>query len=117
MTPLLLKLIFERIPPSVPFFIRPVAKMISAGAMARLVNPQLKSHLDFLEGELGKSPWFAGPEFSAADVQMSFPLEAAASRAGLDASRPRLMDFLTRIHARPAYKKAIEKGGEYALLK
>ena len=117
MTPLLLKLIFKRIPASVPFFIRPVAKMISAGAMARLVNPQLKSHLDFLEGELGKSPWFAGPEFSAADVQMSFPLEAAASRAGLDASRPRLMDFLTRIHARPAYKKAIEKGGEYALLK
>ena len=117
MTPLLLKLIFERIPPSVPFFIRPVAKAISAGVMARLVTPQLKSHLDFLEGELAKGPWFAGPEFSAADVQMSFVLEAAQSRGGLDASRPRLMDWLARIHARPAYMKAIERGGEYALLK
>ena len=117
MTPLLLKLIFERIPPSVPFFIRPVAKAISARVMARLVTPQLKSHLDFLEGELAKGPWFAGPEFSAADVQMSFVLEAAQSRGGLDASRPRLMDWLARIHARPAYMKAIERGGEYALLK
>jgi glutathione S-transferase len=117
MTPLLLKLIFDVIPPHLPFFIRPVGKLIAAGVKARMVTPQLKSHLDFIEGELAKSAWFAGPDFTAADVQMSFPLEAAAMRAGLDASRPRCMDFLARIHARPAYKAALAKGGEYDFAK
>jgi len=67
-----------------------------------------------MESELGKSEWFAGDEFSAADIQMSFPIEAAAQRAGLNASRPKLMAFLKRIHARPAYKKALERGGPYS---
>ncbi len=66
---------------------------------------------------MGKSTWFAGDDFSGADVQMSFPLEAAAARGGLDASRPRLMDFLQRIHARPAYQRALERGGAYAILR
>ncbi|MNR63272.1 hypothetical protein D3C85_1855220 [compost metagenome] len=79
-----------------------------------MINPQLQRHLDYLEGELGKSSWFAGEHFSAADIQMSFPLEVATSRGGLDASRPRLKAFLERIHARPAYRRALEKGGEYA---
>ena len=70
-----------------------------------------------MEGELDKSTWFAGEEFSAADIQMSFPLEASQSRGGLDASRPRLLAFLQRIHERPAYQRAIEKGGKYDLLK
>jgi glutathione S-transferase len=70
-----------------------------------------------MERELEKSEWFAGAGFSAADVQMSFPLEAAVVRGGLDAKRPRLMGFLERIHARPAYRRAIEKGGAYALLR
>jgi glutathione S-transferase len=70
-----------------------------------------------MESELAQRDWFAGPGFSAADVQMSFPLEAAAMRGGLDAKRPRLMDFLARIHARPAYQRAIDRGGEYALLR
>ncbi|HXQ21213.1 MAG TPA: glutathione binding-like protein, partial [Candidatus Acidoferrales bacterium] len=67
--------------------------------------------------ELGKSTWFAGDELTAADIQMSFPLEAAAARAGLDATRPKLTAFLERIHARPAYKRALEKGGPYELLR
>jgi glutathione S-transferase len=67
-----------------------------------------------MESELARDQWFAGPEFTAADIQLSFPLEAAASRAGLDASRPRLMAFLGRIHARPAYQRALERGGPYA---
>jgi glutathione S-transferase len=70
-----------------------------------------------MEAELAKNEWFAGHEFTAADVQMSFPLEAAAARGGLDSSRPKLMAFLERIHARPAYKRALEKGGRYALLR
>ena len=69
-----------------------------------------------MESELAKFRWFAGDEFTAADIQMSFPLEAAVKRAGLDASRPRLMDFLVRIHARPAYQRALERGGKYDLL-
>ena len=116
MSPLLLKLVFDKIETSpMPFFIKPVAKIISGKAKSGFITPQINIHLDYLEGELGKSSWFAGDEFSGADVQMSFPLEAAAARGGLDASRPKLMSFLKRIHARPAYKKALERGGEYSM--
>ena len=116
MSPLLLKLVFDKIETSpMPFFIKPIAKIISGKAKSGFITPQINIHLDYLEGELGKSSWFAGDEFSGADVQMSFPLEAAAARGGLDASRPKLMSFLKRIHARPAYKKALERGGEYSM--
>ena len=94
-----------------PFFVRPVARAIANGANKAFIGPQLKLHLDYMESELGKSLWFAGDEFSAADIQMSFPLEAAQSRAGLDASRPRLSAFLQRIRERPAYQRAIARGG------
>ncbi len=115
MPPLLLKLIFERIKVTpMPFFAKPVAKGICNKVLAAMVEPNLKRQLDFMEAELGKSEWFAGADFSAADIQMSFPLEAAAQRAGLDASRPKLMAFLQRIHARPAYKMALERGGPYS---
>jgi glutathione S-transferase len=115
MPPLLLKLVFdtlERAP--MPFFVKPIARGISSKMKGTYINPQLRQTLDYLEGELGKSEWFAGDSFSVADIQMSFPLEAAASRAGLDASRPKLKAFLERIHARPAYQRALERGGEYA---
>ncbi|WOB09549.1 glutathione S-transferase [Piscinibacter gummiphilus] len=115
MPPLLMKLVFTTIERTkMPFFIKPIAKGISQKVQGTLVEPNLKRQLDFMEAELGKSEWFAGNEFSAADIQMSFPLEAAAQRAGLDASRPKLMAFLKRIHARPAYKKALERGGPYS---
>ena len=118
MTPLLLKLVFDRVESApMPFFVKPVAKGISAKVKSSFIEPQLKQHLDYLEGELGESDWFAGDAFSGADIQLSFVLEAAAARGGLDASRPRLMDFLQRIHARPAYRRALERGGEYTLLK
>ena len=118
MTPLLLKLVFDRIESApMPFFVKPIAKGISAKVKSSFIEPQLKQHLDYLEGELGQSGWFAGDAFSGADVQLSFVLEAAAARGGLDASRPKLMDFLKRIHARPAYQRALDRGGEYALMK
>lgn len=117
MSPLLLKLVFDKIEKApMPFFAKPIAKAISGKAKSGFIAPQIRQHLDYLEGELGKNPWFAGAEFSGADIQLSFPLEAAAARGGLDASRPRLMDFLKRIHARPAYQRAIERGGEYSIL-
>ena len=115
MPPLLLKLIFGRITTSaMPFFVKPIARAISAKVQSDFVDPNLTRQLDFMEAELNQTEWFAGPEFSAADIQMSFPLEAAAQRAGLNASRPKLMAFLKKIHARPAYKKALERGGPYS---
>ena len=114
MSPLLLKLVFDKVESApMPFFVKPIAKAISGKVKNTFINPQIALHLDYMETELGKSAWFAGEEFSAADIQLSFPLEAAAARGGLNASRPRLMDFLRRIHARPAYQRAIERGGEY----
>jgi len=115
---LLMKLFFGRIEKGpMPFFARPVARAIVAKVMGGFISPNLERNLDYLEGELGRNTWFAGEAFCAADVQMSFPLEVAVSRGGLDAKRPKLMAFLERIHARPAYKKALERGGEYRLLK
>ncbi len=115
MPPLLMKLVFMQMTRAkMPFFVKPIAKGISAKLLAMLVDPNLKRQLDFMEAELGKSEWFAGDQMTAADVQMSFPLEAAAQRAGLDASRPKLMAFLKRIHARPAYQRALERGGPYS---
>lgn len=118
MPPLLFSLVFSRIETApMPFFIRPVAKSLVGRVRSTFIGPQLKLHLDFMEAELGKSAWFAGDEFSAADIQMSFPLEAAAARAGVDATRPKLNAFLQTIHARPAYKRALERGGVYELFR
>lgn len=117
MPPLLLKLMFDTIERSrMPFFAKPIAKAIAQKAKAGFIMPNIKSHLDFMEGELGKSEWFAGNAFTGADIQMSFPVEAAVARGGLDASRPKLMSYLARIHARPAYQRALERGGPYGLL-
>ncbi|MBA3593687.1 MAG: glutathione S-transferase [Pseudomonadota bacterium] len=117
MSPLLLKLVFDKIETApMPFFAKPIAKAISGKAKSSFIEPQIAQHLDYLEAELGNNQWFAGSEFSGADIQLSFPLEAAAARGGLNASRPRLMDFLKRIHARPAYQRAIERGGQYSIL-
>ncbi len=115
MPPLLLKLIFERLKTTkMPFFAKPIARGIAGKVLGVMVDPNLKRQLDFMESELGRSEWFAGGEFSAADIQMSFPVEAAKQRAGLDASRPKLIAYLARIHARPAYRRALERGGPYS---
>ena len=118
MSPLLLKLVFDKMETSpMPFFVKPIAKAIAGQVKSSFIMPQLDVHLDYLEAELGKAEWFVGDEFTAADVQLSFPIEAAAARGGLTASRPRLMRYLDRIHARPAYQRAIARGGEYELMK
>ncbi|MFS2166158.1 glutathione S-transferase [Variovorax sp. Varisp62] len=117
MSPLLLKLVFDRIETSkMPFFAKPIAKAIAAKAKSAFINPNIANHLNYMEAELGKSEWFAGDAFTGADIQMSFVVEASQARGGLDAKRPKLMAYLERIHARPAYKRALERGGPYALL-
>src|SRR5208337_386164 len=114
MPPLLLKLVFDRVAATpMPWPVSAVARRIAGSVQSAFIAPQLTRHLDFMESELAVRPWFAGDEFTAADVQMSFPLEAAAKRAGLNLSRPHLMGFLGRIHARDAYKRALERGGAY----
>jgi glutathione S-transferase len=114
---MVMTLIFGRLVPMSPALLRPLVRGIVANVKSRFLGPQTKLHLDYMEGELRKSEWFAGSEFTAADVQMSFPLEAAASRGGLDASRPRLTAFLKKAQARPAYQRALAKGGPYELLR
>lgn len=81
---------------------------------AKRIQPMIDHHLDYVERELTERPWFAGDEITAADIMMSFPLEVAVGRAGLNASRPATMAWLEKIHDRPAYKMALNKGGEYA---
>jgi glutathione S-transferase len=115
MPPLLLKLVFDRIESAkMPMVARPVAKAIAGRAKADFIQPQIDRHLDFMNAELERSRWFTGSRFSAADIQMSFPVEAAGAQ-GLLRGRPHLADFLERIRARPAYKRALERGGEYQL--
>ena len=117
MPPLLLKLIFDQIEKAkMPFFAKPIARGISAKAKAAFIQPQISQHLNFMEAELAQRDWFAGDEFTAADIQMSFPVEAAKARAGLNERRPHLMGWLARAQARPAYQRALERGGPYQLL-
>ena len=111
MPPLLLKLVFIALPARAPSLLRGLVRSIAGRAQAGYVDPQLKTLFDYLEGVLTRTEWFAGPEFTAADIMMSYPLEAAADRAGALVGRPHLAAFLEKIHARPAYKRALEKGG------
>jgi len=114
MTPLLLKLVFGALPTRSPGLIRPLVKTIAAKAQSGFIDPQIATHTGYWEAELAKSPWFAGETFTAADIMMSFPLEAAGSRVPYGPDKPRLKAFLTTIHARPAYQRALERGGPYA---
>src|SRR5688572_23832942 len=111
---LLLKLVFAKVAADAPFLVRPIARKISATVSNRFIDPNLTTHLAFLADHLGKHTWFAGDELTAADIQMSYPVEAAVARAGTAVS-PRLTAWVERIHARPAYLRAIERGGAYHL--
>lgn len=112
---LLLRLTFDRISNSkAPFFVKPLMRQIDARVTRAFIGPQLKLHLEYVESELAKNPagWFAGDTLTAADVQMSYPLEAAMDRARSEAMRPNIMAFLQRIHARPAHTRACTATGE-----
>lgn len=116
MPPLLLSLIFRKMPQApMPFFVRPVVRGIAAKVQQDFVRPQLALHLDFMEDEIGRDGWFAGKAFSAADIQMSFPVEAAGAAGLLGEARSHLQAFVERIAARPAYQRALKKGGPYKL--
>jgi glutathione S-transferase len=117
MPPMLMNLIFNRIEHQpMPFFVKPIARSISRQVKNSFINPQIAQHLDYQEAELEKSLWFAGNDFSAADIQMSFPIELADAQKNLGNNKPKLTSFLNRIHTRPAYQKALERGGEYKMV-
>lgn len=113
---LLLKLVFSRIPAGpMPFVMRPFARLLASAVLQKFVDPQLTRHVQYLEAELGKSRWFAGDDFSAADIQMSFVVEAAVARGATPDTTPRLAAFLESIHARPAYQRALARGGPFSV--
>ncbi|BET10113.1 glutathione S-transferase [Pandoraea sputorum] len=117
MPPLLLKLVALRIASApMPFFVRPIARKISGTLQSSFVDPQLALHFGYVNDTLTSTGWFVGDSFSAADIQMSFPLEAAAARGDAKDRWPAIADFLERIHARDAYQRALTRGGPYELL-
>jgi glutathione S-transferase len=113
MPPLVMKLIFNTMVERSPKLLKGVVKAVTGPVLAGFVEPNIVRQLAFIESHLASSPWFAGPEFTAADIMMSFPLEAAAQRADLS-TLPKIKAFVANIHARPAYVRALERGGPYA---
>lgn len=112
---LLLRLIFAKVKTSpMPFFVRPIAKKIADGVSQRFVDPNLTRHLTFLGDHLAKNAWIAGDDFTAADIQMSFALEGACARAKDQVPRT-IVELVDKMHARPAYQRALEKGGPYEI--
>lgn len=117
MTPLFLKLIIDRLEGSAPLIVRPVIRSIATRMRRTLVTPRLEDNLDFMEAELARSTWFAGDRFTAADIQMSFPVQAALARSGAMKALPHLKSFVERIESRPPYKRALERGGNFEILR
>jgi glutathione S-transferase len=116
MPPLVMALVFKKLrTAAMPFFAKPIARAIADKVSKGFIKPNLDRQMAFMASELASRPWFAGKAFSAADIMMSFPLEAASTQRGFQAQYPALADFLRRIHARPAYKRALESGGPYSL--
>jgi glutathione S-transferase len=108
---MVMKLVLSKVPKTAPRLIRPIARLIVEGVYKAWTTPQLALHLGYVESELAKSPWFAGNEFTAADIQMSMPMEVGEARAPLSKQTyPRIMDWLARIRARPAYQRAEARG-------
>ncbi len=118
MPALVLRLIFSQMPRQpMPALARPVVRALARNVIDTFVQPQIDQHLDYMDAELANNPWFAGDEFTAADIQMSFPIEAAAAGRTLGEGRRNLSAYVQRIRARPAYRRALDKGGPHDLSK
>jgi glutathione S-transferase len=114
---MIVSLIMSRIETApMPFFVKPVARGIVSKVRGGYLSPNIKRNLEHMNKTLGNSTWFCGNDMTAADIQMSFPVEAAAVRTDLEKEYPNLKSFLKRVRARPAYQAALEKGGPYQLM-
>lgn len=118
---LVMKLVFSMIPSKMPFFVRPIGNAIVNNVNTAFLNPDLKRKTDFIADELVKkcdagNAWFAGGDShgnpTAADFQMAFPLEAALSGRISNLPAP-IKTYVEKVHARPAFKRGLEKGGPY----
>ncbi|TVS11895.1 MAG: glutathione S-transferase [Wenzhouxiangella sp.] len=115
MPPLLLKLVFDRIRKGPgPFFIRPILRKIADEVDNAFINQQITTHFGYVDRHLAEHQWFGGDEISAADIQMSFPLEAALSQGTISEAYPAIIAFVERFQAREAYREALRRGGDYA---
>ena len=111
---LVMKLVFTRIDHApMPFFVKPIARQITSKVRSGFLDPNLENTLNFIEAHLARNAWFAGEEFSAADIQMAFPLTGAMTRATKSGQYPSIVAFLERVKARPAYQRAETKGGAF----
>ncbi|MDY8108128.1 glutathione S-transferase [Fulvimarina sp. 2208YS6-2-32] len=113
MPPLFLMLVLGMIPERAPFLVKSVLSSAMEKVESAFVAPEIRRHIGHWEDSIGQTGWFAGPSLSIADIMMSFPVEAAGKRFGYD-KHPRLREFLTRIHDRPAYRQGLKRGGPYA---
>jgi len=113
MPQMLIKLIFDKVKNSpMPFFVKPIARMIANKVLDSYAGPNIKTNLTFIENHLSLQEWFCGDKLTGADIQMSFPLEAMIAREGGD-QYPNIAAFVRKFQARPAYQRALEAGGEY----
>ena len=115
MPPLLLKIVFDKVKSAkMPFFVKPIAHGIANKVMDSFVTPNIKNHFAYVEKHLSENKYFAGDDITGADIQMSFPLEASVAKGAITAiSHPHIYQYVDDFQARPAYKKALKKGGEY----
>ena len=113
MPPLLLKLVFTKVRTASPLLVRPIAAGIAEKVESSFIRGQIRTHFAHVEAHLAEHEWFAGNNISAADIQMSFPLEAAVARGTVGDDHPNVVEYVQRIQARPAYLRALEAGGDY----
>ena len=113
---LVFRLVMNQVDEKSSFLTRPIAKAVTDKVRSLFIQPQLALHLSYMDDELAKATWFVGDKFTAADIQMSFPIEAASSQDDFYKKYQQLATYLERIHARPAYQRALERGGEYETL-
>lgn len=116
MPPLLLNLVMNQVEKKSALLVRPIAQIITGKVKSTFIDPEIALHLDYMEAELTKTNWFAGDEFTAADIQMSFPIEVVSEKVNLSLNHTKVAEFLNRIHSRSAYQSALRRGGEYRVL-
>lgn len=117
MPPLLIRLIMSKVRSAkMPFFIKPIARGIVDKVESGFTAGELRLHTSYLDGILSEQPWFTGQDFTAADIMMSYPVEALVARGQQpDGTTTHLRDWVKRIRARPGYQRAMDRGAGEAV--